>query len=443
LAAAGVSIWSAQAAIELEYFVVLPTEREVTLQWATAAEYDLSGFEVQCKRTDELDNAYHVIGSLPARGGPQQGATYIFPITSGLQRGVSYCFRLREVTTTGRAEDIQDRCGYGLGIAPTPTLSLTLTDTAALRATEAALQITATSIAAANIATAIANTNATLEAIRLSAALSATAEISLTAVATPTLTALAQLTATVPFTGGATPAGDLFPQPALSMTVAAVDATLAALSGTQAALGATLTAAATVDSAAAQSETPTPPGGQSPLEPGGAPASDQPTPDPNNAAFTATAAMQTPTLDPFAPPITQTNTVTATLPTEGLTPTGAISTPLASEPPNDPTIAAEIEQALAAAAYTPTPPYVVVTFTPVTPAAPAPATLTPLPVATPTPLGGGLVNFIAPTTQNLTLMLLCLTFFTASGLGILGLITSAIYMRSRRDDAEPPERQWW
>jgi hypothetical protein len=126
-----------------------------------------------------------------------------------------------------------------------------------------------------------------------------------------------------------------------------------------------------------------------------------------------------------------------------LTPTGTISAPLVSELPSDPTIEAEIEQALAAAAHTPTPPYVVATFTPVTPATAAPATLTPLPLATPTPLGGALVNFMAPTTQNLTLMELCLTFFTAGGLGIIGLITSAIYMRSRRDDAEPPERQWW
>jgi hypothetical protein len=41
---------------------------------------------------------------------------------------------------------------------------------------------------------------------------------------------------------------------------------------------------------------------------------------------------------------------------------------------------------------------------------------------------------LQPTTENLTLMLLCLTFFTAGGLGILGLITSALYMRSRRDE---------
>jgi hypothetical protein len=126
-----------------------------------------------------------------------------------------------------------------------------------------------------------------------------------------------------------------------------------------------------------------------------------------------------------------------------LTPTSTVSTSFTSALPNDPTIAAEVEQALADAANTPTPPYVVMTATPLTPATKAPATFTPLPMATPTSPGAGLVNFMAPTTQNLTLMLLCLTFFTASGLGILGLITSAIYMRSRRDDAEPPERRWW
>jgi hypothetical protein len=216
------------------------------------------------------------------------------------------------------------------------------------------------------------------------------------------------------------------------MTVIAVNTTLAALRSTQAALDAALTAASTMDSAATPSETPTPPGGQSPL--------NLPTPDPNNPFLTVTATLQAPTTpSPFVTPLMQTSTATVTT---GLTPTLTLTTALAGDLPNDPTIAAEIEQALADAARTPTPPYVVATFTPVTPATEAPASFTPLPLATPTPLGGGLVNFMAPTTQNLTLMLLCLTFFTAGGLGILGLITSAIYMRSRRDNSEPPEQGW-
>jgi hypothetical protein len=50
---------------------------------------------------------------------------------------------------------------------------------------------------------------------------------------------------------------------------------------------------------------------------------------------------------------------------------------------------------------------------------------------------------MAPTVQNVTLMMLCLTFFTASGLGILGLITSALYMRSRRSENRLIRRRWW
>jgi hypothetical protein len=59
---------------------------------------------------------------------------------------------------------------------------------------------------------------------------------------------------------------------------------------------------------------------------------------------------------------------------------------------------------------------------------------------------------LAPTTQNLMIMLLCLTFTGASGIGILGLITSVMFMRSRSSQREfydryslpPPSRrrQW-
>ena len=89
-------------------------------------------------------------------------------------------------------------------------------------------------------------------------------------------------------------------------------------------------------------------------------------------------------------------------------------------------------------------PFVVWTASPTPLVSPVAPTLTPLPPATATPAGLALAKFMTPTTQNLTLMLLCFTFFTASGLGILGLITSVVYMRSqgarRREDDE--RRPW-
>ena len=75
--------------------------------------------------------------------------------------------------------------------------------------------------------------------------------------------------------------------------------------------------------------------------------------------------------------------------------------------------------------------YVVVTATPTqAPVALAPA-MTPLPTVTPTPNAYGLVNVLEPTAQNAMVMLLCLTFTGASAIGILGLLTTAMYLRAR------------
>jgi hypothetical protein len=90
-----------------------------------------------------------------------------------------------------------------------------------------------------------------------------------------------------------------------------------------------------------------------------------------------------------------------------------------------------IENSLAVAP-TPTPIYMVVTATPTPDAlAAAPvATFTPWPTAT-SPAPFQLTSLLAPSTQNLMVMLLCLIFLSASGLGALGLVTSVIYMRSQ------------
>jgi hypothetical protein len=93
---------------------------------------------------------------------------------------------------------------------------------------------------------------------------------------------------------------------------------------------------------------------------------------------------------------------------------------------------------------TPTVAYVVVTATPTpVPVALAPV-LTPLPTTTPLPAGIQLASSLEPAgqnlTQNLMVMMLCLTFTGASGIGILGLITSVMFMRARSSQRDFYER---
>jgi hypothetical protein len=69
--------------------------------------------------------------------------------------------------------------------------------------------------------------------------------------------------------------------------------------------------------------------------------------------------------------------------------------------------------------------------------------LTPLPTATPAPAGIQLASTLDAgqnLTQNLLIMLLCLTFTGASGIGIVGLITSVMFMRSRSSQRDFYER---
>jgi hypothetical protein len=124
-------------------------------------------------------------------------------------------------------------------------------------------------------------------------------------------------------------------------------------------------------------------------------------------------------------PITATQTLTtATVPT----------TTAQQAPPPDGAANAAGNQVAAL----PSPLYIAVTQTPTPVTTPVPPTLTLLPTPLPTQSGQGLVNlFTAPDLQNLTLTLLCFTFVTTGGLGILGLITSVLYMRSRRGDNQP------
>ncbi len=47
------------------------------------------------------------------------------------------------------------------------------------------------------------------------------------------------------------------------------------------------------------------------------------------------------------------------------------------------------------------------------------------------PANLGLLGSLKPTTQNLMVMMLCLIFLSATGLGTLGLVTTIVFLRSQ------------
>ena len=77
------------------------------------------------------------------------------------------------------------------------------------------------------------------------------------------------------------------------------------------------------------------------------------------------------------------------------------------------------------------PGYIVLTATPTTPAATPAPTFTAFPTVARAVEGDRLLGITVPDTQNLMIMLLCGVFSGASGLGILGLVSTLLYMRSR------------
>ncbi len=182
------------------------------------------------------------------------------------------------------------------------------------------------------------------------------------------------------------------------------------------------------------SETATPVGGISPLE--------TPTPNPFGISPLATPAqplspLETPAADAAALQATQTTQAelaAAFTPTWTPWPVETSTeiptwTPLPSETPTEtPT---ETPAPALVVVETATPMFVVVTETPTAVAAAALApTMTPLPMAT-APPSLGFLSLLAPTTQNLMMMMLCLVFLSASGLGALGLVATILFLRSQ------------
>jgi len=399
----------ALAAIQLSYFNVIPNPSSVILQWGTTSEFNVEGFDVQCKLASDPDIAFHSIGFVKARGGPSTPAQYSFPVLSGMESGVPYCFRLQEVTTDGAQGEAPTVCGYGPNVTPTPGVGV------------------------------IPTTNP-----------NAAPPIATDAFGNPIVTPTPdpffspmQPVATDAFGNPLPQAFDAFGNPILQPQ--ATDAFGNPLPLPQAfdAFGNPIPQPQATD--AFGSPLPQPVATDAfgnPVAPASVMYDQFGNPIPVDA-FGSPLATPTPTIDPFAPP------------------TPIVITPPPGDPRgNDPSVMqpdpalAQSEGEGVGLPPTPTAPavaYIVVTAAPTEPPVALGAAMTPLPTVTPTPPAYQLVNMLAPTTQNLMIMLLCLTFTGASGIGILGLITSVMFMRSRaaqrdfydRYSLPPSRRRQW
>ena len=346
------------AAIELiEAFTVTVTDASIKMNWSTASEYGVSHFEILCKGVDEPEAAYHVIQTIDAVGAVDKESAYEFILTTGLEQGKSYCFRLDEVTSNDDPGDSFERCGYGFNITPTPGLAPTLTPIPTFTPT---FTPTVTAVSVSPLESPLDARNGEGQTDPNAPATQTPTE---TPTQTPTQTPTETSTQTPAVTATATiePTATFTPSPTETATMTPATAITAT---------ATLTATATPTGTASVTTTLTP---------------------------TATGLLDTGPAD--------------------LTPTDDGS---GAAIPNFDELAAQVD---------PNAPYIVVTYTP----SPEPLQLalvyTPIPTAPAATLS--LARFLTPTTENIVVMLLCLTFFSASGLGIMGLLTSALYLRSR------------
>lgn len=369
-----------RAAVVLEYFNAIASGSVVLLEWSTASEFNVAGFEILKKGVDEPESSFSRIGFYNAKGDTSSGALYD-TVVNNLAADTAYCFRLREVTTDDEPGEVRDLCGYGLSITPTPGFADPSDGTTA----------------------------GTIAAATTGAVLFPTPTQDPLLVPTPTIDPLAQQQFPTP---------DPFAQP-----------------------------------------TPDPFAQQSPLPTQVFDPFAQPTPDP----------FAQPTLDPFAQqpvaqqpaidPVTGWQIDPATgypinpatgLPTDPATAAMIVQQPVspldapAAAPALIPTATSHFPGAEAGVVdVTPSPTsiYIVVT------AAPAgadgnegvAAVVTPWPTVAPTP--APLLNaLLMPNAQNLTVLMLCFIFISATALGGLGLMTVVLYLRSRNQREEDRAR---
>jgi len=161
-------------------------------------------------------------------------------------------------------------------------------------------------------------------------------------------------------------------------------------------------------------EQPPLPDGPSPLA---TPLPNLTTPDPGAIA---TAGVDSAALYAPVDPLSQMTVITTT---NGGPMGGA---PVAAVPQLDPAVA-------------PAPAYIVLTATPTSEMVASLPTFTPYPTEMPAS-AINLVGLRVPDTQNLMIMLLCGVFSGASGLGVLGLVSTLLYMRARRQNQTPQRR---
>lgn len=447
---------AALAALQLNYFNVIAFPTSVTLEWSTASEVNLAGFDVQCKLASEPDSAFHEIGYVRAKGGPNVGALYTFNVASGVVPGVSYCFRLKEITTDGSPGEVIDRCGYGPLVTPTPGSGAIPVFTPIAVPTDAFGNPIVPTPTPAVPAPPAVPTDAFGNPIPPTPFIPQAVPTDAfgSPLPTPMIPGAVPTDAfgnplPTPIIPGAVPTdafGNPLPTPIIPGAVP-TDAFGNPLPPTPTPL---IPGAVPTDAFGSPLATPTLPVSAAavptdafgnPLAPM-APASADP-------AAVATDAFGNPLApDPFVA-ATQTAAASATAAaTVALTDPQAIA---AANAASQEALAAAATNMAAAAAgvpvnvpvVTPTPAFIVVTATPT----PAPVALapvyTPLPSATPAPAGMQLASTLDPSqnlTQNLMVMLLCLTFTGASGIGIVGLITSVMFMRSRSSQREFYER---
>lgn len=117
------------AALEMVDFRIFSLSDRLRLERETAQEYNLIAFQIYCKEETQTDADYHPIGyPIPGRGGLEAGAVY-FSEVRDLQPGVSYCFRLQEITSDDEPGEVFEICGYGIRVTPTATVTPTPTET--------------------------------------------------------------------------------------------------------------------------------------------------------------------------------------------------------------------------------------------------------------------------------------------------------------------------